>query len=337
MTKGRLVPNAVGLMLAAAIAAASLSGQVSAGLAPSTQATVALPGLVTSFDPPTDWDIVATWIHSNIGDCLVWRDRKTGSFVPWLAERWARVDNTTWRFYLRKGVKFTDGEPFNAQAAKFTIDRILADPKMIVHPQWTFIKETRAIDDSTLEVVTAAPEPAMLSKISGTGCQEVPPNYLQQVGPQGFAQKPVGTGPYKMVQYLKDDRVVLQANPDYFKGRPGVDQLVIRSIPEPSTRVAELMRGGVDLVISVPTQDWPRVQSTPNLSLTKYLTTQTVLLVLRTDQGWVTADPRIRSAIDYAIDRRTLVKLAGGGIPTLTRVTPPTLAWHPVEMPCNSW
>ncbi len=217
----------------------------------------------------------------------------------------------------------------NAQAAKFTIDRILADSKMLVHPQWTFVKEARAVDDYTLEVTTAAPEPAMLSKMAGTGCQVVPPKYMQEVGLQGYAQRPVGTGPYKFVEFRKDDRVVLQANPDYFRGKPGVDQLVIRSIPEPSTRVAELLRGGVDLVVSVPTQDWQRVQTNPNLRLAKFLTTQTVLLVLRTDPGWVTADPRIRAAIDYAIDRRTLVKLAGGGVPTRTRVTPPTLAWHP--------
>ncbi len=321
--------RAVAVVLAVVFLATFATIGTNAGAAAPTTVTVAFSGLVTSFDPPTDWDIVATWIHSNIGDCLVWRDRKTGAFVPWLAERWQRINDTTWRFSLRKGVKFTDGEPFDATAAKFTIDRILADPKMLVNPQWTFIKSTRVVDPLTLEVVTAAPEPAMLSKMSGTGCQEIPPGYMQQVGEQGYAQHPIGTGPYKMMQFLKDDRVVLAANPDYFKGKPAIDQLVVRSIPEPSTRVAELLRGGVDLVISVPTQDWSRVQSNPNLTLVKYMTPQTVLLILRTDQPWVTSDPRIRAALDYAIDRKTLVKLAGGGIPTLTRVTPPTLAWHP--------
>jgi peptide/nickel transport system substrate-binding protein len=321
--------RAVAVVLAVVFLATFATIGTNAGAAAPTTVTVAFSGLVTSFDPPTDWDIVATWIHSNIGDCLVWRDRKTGAFVPWLAERWQRINDTTWRFSLRKGVKFTDGEPFDATAAKFTIDRILADPKMLVNPQWTFIKSTRVVDPLTLEVVTAAPEPAMLSKMSGTGCQEIPPAYMQQVGEQGYAQHPIGTGPYKMMQFLKDDRVVLAANPDYFKGKPAIDQLVVRSIPEPSTRVAELLRGGVDLVISVPTQDWSRVQSNPNLTLVKYMTPQTVLLILRTDQPWVTSDPRIRAALDYAIDRKTLVKLAGGGIPTLTRVTPPTLAWHP--------
>jgi len=176
------VAQVVAIVLAAVFVATFATVGTNAGAAAPTTVTAAFSGLVTSFDPPTDWDIVATWIHSNIGDCLVWRDRKTGAFVPWLAERWQRVNDTTWRFYLRKGVKFTDGEPFDANAAKFTIDRILADPKMLVNPQWTFIKSTQVVDPLTLEVVTAAPEPAMLSKMSGTGCQEIPPAYMQQVG-----------------------------------------------------------------------------------------------------------------------------------------------------------
>jgi peptide/nickel transport system substrate-binding protein len=292
--------------------------------------TIALPELVTSFDPPTDWSIVSTWIHSNISDCIVWRDRKTGRFIPWLAEKWERLNDTTWRFSLRKGIKFHNGEPFNAAAAKFTIDRILADRRMITHAQWNhFVKEIKAVDEYTVEVTAQGPEPAMLSKLAGTGCQVTPPRYMQEVGPQGYAAKPVGTGPYKFVEWRKDDRVVLQANPDYFLGRPGVDELVIRAIPEASTRVAELQRGGVDLMISVPTQDWQRIEGNASLQLVRFLTTQTMLLGMRTGPGWVTSDRRIRAAVEHAIDREALVKLAGGGIPTRTRVTPPTLGWHP--------
>jgi peptide/nickel transport system substrate-binding protein len=325
-----LLVRVAALAVVAILAALSVFNPAFAGPSASKRLNVAFQELVTSFDPPTDWAIVATWIHSNIGDCLVWRDRKTGRFVPWLAEKWQRLSDTSWRFTLRRGVKFHNGEPFNAQAVKFTIDRILADKKMLVYNQWLFVKEIKVVDDQTIEIATPAPEPAMLSKMAGTGCQMVPPAYMQQVGPQGFAQKPVGTGPFKFVEFRKDDRVVLEANPDYFQGKPDIDQIVIRAIPEPSTRVAELLQGGVDLVVSVPSQDWQRVESNRNLTLNKALTTQTVLLVLRHTQGMVTADPRIRAAIDYAIDRKTLVKLAGtGAVPTRTRVTPPTLGWHP--------
>jgi peptide/nickel transport system substrate-binding protein len=317
------------LALASLFVVLSVFHPAAAGPQPKKRLTVAFQELVTSFDPPFDWAIVATWIHSNISDCMVWRDRETGKFIPWLAERWQKINDTTWRFFLRKDVKFHNGEPFNAQAVKFTIDRMLQDRKMLVWAQWQFVNEIKVIDDFTVEVVTRSPEPAMLSKMAGTGCQMVAPRYMQQVGLQGYASKPVGTGAFKVVEWRKDDRIVLEANPDYFQGKPGVDELIIRAIPEPSTRVAELLRGGVDLVVSVPTQDWDRVRGNQNLKLNRFLTTQTMLIAFRTGPGWVTADPRIRAAAEYAIDRDQLIKIAGGGIPTRTRITPPTLGSHP--------
>ncbi len=298
---------------------------------------VGLPELVTSFDYPYDWAIVATWIHSNLSDCLVWRDRETGEFTPWLAESYENIDDTTWRLKLREGISFTNGEPFDATSAKYTIDRILADPQALVHGQWTFISEVKIIDDYTIEIHTAEPEPAFLSKISATGCQVVPPVYTAEVGNEGFSQQPIGLGPYTLVEFVKDDHITLAANPDYWRGKPAIDQIVLRSIPEASTRVAELLQGGVDLITSVPIQDWERVESNPDLVLEPFLTTQIMMIALRAgpsesipDFTGATTDPRVRQAIDLAIDRQAIIDLLGGmGIPTLTRVTPPTACSDP--------
>jgi peptide/nickel transport system substrate-binding protein len=299
--------------------------------------TVGLRELVSSFDYPYDWAIVATWIHSNIGDCLIWRDRETGEFVPWLAESYENIDETTWQMTLREGITFHNGEPFNAEAARYTIERILADETALVHPQWTFLSEINVIDEYTIEFVTAAPEPAFLSKMAGTGCQVVPPAYTEEVGTEGFGQEPIGTGPFRFVEWIRDDRVVLEANPDYWRGAPDVDQLIFRAIPEDSTRVAELLTGGVDLMVSVPIQDWPRIEEEAGLTLDPYITTRVMLLALRAgssepmpDWEGSTADPLVRQAIAYAIDRQALIDLIGGmGVPTLTRVTPPTLGSNP--------
>ena len=298
-----------------------------------TQLVVGMKELVTSFDPPYDWNIPATWVHSNISDCLVWRDRQTAEFVPWLAESWKNIDDTTWQITLRQGVKFSNGEPFNAEAAKFTIDRIQADEKALVWAQWQFIKEIKIVDDYNLEIVTATPEPAFLSKMAGTGCQVVPPKYYQEVGHEGYSQAPIGTGAFTFKEFKKDDRIVLEANPDYFRGKPGVDELIFRSIPEDSTRVAELLTGGVDLVMSIPQQDWARVEANPDLTLDRFTTTQVMELILRggpspsmPDFNGITVNPKIRAAIEYAIDRQAIVDLLDGmGIPTRTRITPPTL------------
>jgi peptide/nickel transport system substrate-binding protein len=288
---------------------------------------------VTSFDYPYDWAIVATWIHSNIGDCLVWRDRETAEFVPWLAESWENVDETTWTFQLREGITFHNGEPFNAEAVKYTIERIQADETALVHAQWVFISEINVLDEYNIEFKTGANEPAFLSKMAGTACQVVPPVYTEEVGTEGFGQAPIGTGPFKFVEWVRDDRVVLEANPDYFQGAPGIDQLIFRAIPEDSTRVAELLTGGVDLITSVPMQDQERVEGAGNLVVDSFLTTQVQLIALRsgsssTYEDWtgITEDPRIREAIAYAIDRQALVDLLGGTVvPTLSRIIPPTL------------
>ncbi len=298
-------------------------------------ATVGMVELVTSLDPPTDWAIAATWIHMNMFDCLVWRNRDTAEFEPWLAASYENIDATTWRFKLREGVTFHNGEPFNADAVAWTFERILADDTMITHPQWKFIKEVQVSDPYTVDIVTQAPEPAMLSKISGTGCGIQAPAQGQAQQASGAEYEPVGTGPFMFSEWVKDDYIELVANPDYWQGKPPIDTLLFRAIPEVSTRVASLISGDVDLMVGVPKQDWERVNANEGTSVEEYLTNRTLLLALRTapsggmlDWSGPTSDPLVREAISLAVDRATLIELIDGlGTPTLSRITPPTLGW----------
>lgn len=297
--------------------------------------TIGMNELVTSLDPPTDWAIAATWIHMNLFDCLVWRNRETAEFEPWLAESWENVNDTTWRLKLREGVKFHNGEDFNADAVVWTYQRILDDDTMITHNQWTFIKEINVLGPYEVEIVTTDPEPAFLSKMAGTGCGIQAPEHGKAQADSGEEYTPVGTGPFMFVDWVKDDSITLQANPDYWGGKPEIDTLIWRSIPEVSTRVANLLTGDVDLVVSVPGQDWNRVNENPDTRIKQFLTTRVLLLALRTgpsepqpDWTGVTSDVRVRQAISYAIDRQALIDLIDGlGIPVLSRITPPTLGW----------
>ncbi|MCW5849484.1 MAG: hypothetical protein KIT87_05350 [Anaerolineae bacterium] len=290
----------------------------------------------TSLDPPTDWAIQATWVHMNLFDCLVWRNRDTNEWAPYLATSWQNINETTWRFKLREGVEFHNGEKFNADAVIWTYQRILDDPKMITYAQWTFIKEMKKISDYEVEFVTKTPEPAFLSKMAGTGCGIQAPIHGKQVGAD-VSTKPVGAGPYKLVSYTKGDRVILQANEKYWAGKPDIDTVEIRAIPEAATRVAALLSGQIDLTPAVPSQDWKRVQDNANLKLEKALTTQVMILFLRagpsskyTDWKGVTSNAKIRQAISLAIDRKALVDLVDGmGVPTTSRITPPTLGSDP--------
>ncbi len=321
-------------------AAAPAEGETAAGEATGSEAamddttvTVGMNELVTSLDPPTDWAIAATWIHMNLFDCLVWRNRETAEFEPWLAESWENVDETTWRFKLREGVTFHNGEEFNADAVNWTYQRILDDDTMITHGQWTFIDQINILSPYEVEIKTTAPEPAFLSKMSGTGCGIQAPEHGMAQAESGEEYVPIGTGPFQFVDWVKDDSITMAANENYWQGKPDIDTLIWRSIPEVSTRVANLITGDVDLVISVPSQDWERVNENEGTTIKQFLTTQVMMLALRTgpseknpDWEGITSDKRIRQAISYAIDREAIIDLIDGmGIPVLSRVTPPTL------------
>ena len=296
---------------------------------------------VESWDPPAGWDTASEWIEMNVYDCLVYPDRETGKIVGWLAEKYEALSPTVWKINLRQGVKFHDGSDFTAEDAKFSIDRILngTKEKFIVFDQWSFVKEVRILDPYTIEIETAAPDPSFLSELAGTGCGVVSKKYVESVGDDGLANKGMGTGPFKLVEYDRESFVKLEANADYWGGKPQVDELTFRVIPEPATRVAELLSGGVNLITSVLPQDWERITADKNLKVVKYLTDRVYgLTIAHTPPPGVdavaTSNADIRAAIDYAIDRQELIDLAGGsGKATLTRLTPPIPCWDAVQPP----
>lgn len=303
-------------------------------------ATIGMNELPTLLDPPKDWGIASTWVHMNIFDCLVWRNRETADFEPWLAASWENIDDTTWRFKLKEGITFHNGEAFNADAVKWTYERITSASRdeFITFNQWTFITDINILSPYEVEITTASPEPAFLSKMAGTGCGIQAPIAGAEMDASGD-YTPIGTGPYKFVEYIKDDVLTLEANADYWQGKPDIDTLLWRSLPETSTRVANLITGDVDLILGVPSQDWERVNNNEGTSVQDYLTSQVMLLALRggpseqnPDWTGLTSDVRIRQAISYAIDRATLIEVIDGmGVPVLSRITPPTLGWSETQ------
>jgi peptide/nickel transport system substrate-binding protein len=320
-----------------AVLALALPATAFAQTQPGSAITIAQGELPTSLDPPRDWAIASTWIHMNLFDCLVWRDRDTMEFVPWLAESWENVNETTWRMKLREGVTFHNGEPFTADAVVWTYERIYTASReqFITFNQWTFIAEINVISDYEVEFVTANPDPAFLSRISGTGCGVQAPVAGRAMTPETYV--PIGTGPYQFVSYVRDDALVMKANESWFKGAPVIETVTWRSVPEASTRVASLLTGEADLISAVPFQDWARINANDGTSVTQYLTTQVMMLAMRAganaqypDYAGPTENPLIRQAIKYALDRETIVDVIDGlGIPTLSRITPPTLGWDP--------
>jgi len=249
-----------------------------------------------------------------IFDTLLRRNIKTLQLEGNLAESWRAVNETTWQFKLKRGVKFHNGEPFDAAAVKFSVERML-NPKQAAPGRTSIatIDHVDIVDAYTVNVITRAPFPLLPIRMSPGHCGTVgivPPKYLAQVGDAGFAVKPVGTGPYKFVEWVKDERLVLEANKDYHRGAPAIERLVFRPVPELTTRVAALLSGQADLVSDVPPDQTGKIQGSGTAHVEVSTLGGFVIMVKMTNYlmpgPW--QDARVRKAINYAIDMDTIIK-----------------------------
>jgi peptide/nickel transport system substrate-binding protein len=277
-----------------------------------------------TLDPANHYSISATSVLRHVYDPLldVTNDDK---FVPALAESWRPVNNTTWRFTLRKGVSFHDGTPFNADSVVFTLKRVRDNTKLIKSFVYQDIEDVRKDDDHTVTVTTKRPFGSLPAHLTMLGM--LPPG--AGGAEDAFFQKPVGTGPFRFVSWTHGDHVDLAANPKYWKtGLPKVETLKVRFIPELSTRAAALRAGEIHVIDRV----WPdMVQTLKNTPGVKVLDTPAIEA-----QRWhfqlareSVKDPRVRKAISLAIDRNVIIKdlLLGYARPVVNPV-PPGLLGH---------
>jgi peptide/nickel transport system substrate-binding protein len=249
-----------------------------------------------------------------IFDTLLRRNLKTLQLEGNLAESWRLINDTTWQFKLRRGVKFHNGEPFDATAVKFSIERML-NPQQAAPGRTSIatIDRVEIIDPLTVNVITKTPFPLLPVRMSPGHCGTVgilPPKYVAQVGDAGFAVKPVGTGPYRFVEWVKDERLVLEANKDYHRGAPAIERLVFRPIPELTTRVAALLSGQADLVSDVPPDQVGKVKAS-GVAKIEVSTLGGFIIMMKITNYLMPGpwqDARVRKAINYAIDMDTIIK-----------------------------
>ena len=274
---------------------------------------------------PQNWDPVDTFllawggIASNIYDGLVRRDENL-ELQPGLATSWETLDDgMRYRFNLREGVTFHNGEPFDAEAVKYTFDRLLGEQGAQGPQQsnYTTIDRVEVIDDLTVDILMAQPDPVILTKLSGYGAMIVPPDYIEENGEEYFNLHPVGTGPFQFVSYDQGSRLTLEANPDYFEGAPKLDELVFRFIREDSTRLAELQSGAVDILNNLAYSAIPTVEADPDLEIVSVPGPTIYSLALKTAEPAATADVRVRRALNMAVDKQALIDafLGGRGTP----------------------
>ncbi len=222
-----------------------------AGLTFSSWSLAAGSLTVSSPQDPGSWDPIDTFlvnwasVATNLYDGLTYRGPDL-QLKPGLATSWEQLDDgKRIRFHLRENVTFHNGEPFNAQAVKFTFDRLLGDEgkKGPQRSNYTAIDHVEIIDDYTVDFYLNAPDPVLLTKLAGYGAMIVPPKYIQEHGDAYFNTHPVGTGPFKFKAYSPKVSIELEPYAGFWGNAPKLSQLTYRFISEPSTAVAELQSG----------------------------------------------------------------------------------------------
>jgi len=275
-------------------------------------------------------------ISNNIFDTLV-RLNERNDYEPWLAESWENPDDNTWIFHLREGIKFTNGEPVDAHAVKYSLERII-DPE-VKSPQasrLSFVQEIQAPDAKTVVIKTKEPYAALLNIM--TLMFIVPPKAVEEMGNEKFAQSPIGSGPFIFEEFTAGEKVVLKANKDYWKGAPKIDKVIFRPISEASTRIASLKTGEVDIIMAIPPNNLKDLQSSPDIKTTAKTG---VMLYMGLDTFTAPLDNvKVRQAINYAIDKETIVnsillgtaKVMAGPVFDVTKGFDPNIKPYPYDV-----
>ncbi len=256
---------------------------------------------------------IVDWTTNNqlehIYDRLVDRDPKSYKPAPMLATGWKVVNDTTWEFTLRQGVKFHNGEPFNAASVKATMDYI-NDPANKTHyqPRWAQVKEVLVVNDYTVRFVTEKPWPGLIDRMAATDFLPMPPKMLKEQGVQALVTKPTGTGPFKFVQWARDERLVLEKNPDYWKGAADLNRVTFRYIPEFSARLAALLAGEIDIMKDVPPHAVEMVDKSGKARLRSTVSSRINYLALVNLKPGPMQDLRVRKAINHAVNVDELIQ-----------------------------
>lgn len=247
-----------------------------------------------------------------------------------LATDWRQVDPVTWEFNLRKGVKFSNGDDFTCNDAKFTLDRILdpATKSRQVPVYFSEVNTSKCVDDFTFQITTKNPYPAFIERISFF--RIVPAKAFQEMGADKFAANPIGSGPYKFVSWTQGSQMVLTANETHWRGAPPIKNLEIRNVIESSTRLAMLKSGEVDFIDNVPPCDAASLAADPNLAVEDTRSLNAIFIGM-SDLKPPFDNIKLRQALNYAVDWDEIIKtvLCGYGYRNASSIGALTFGYDP--------
>ena len=271
---------------------------VSPALAAAQNIVIALGSEPTTLDPQLREDGGERAVNDNIYETLL-RRTPEGELVPGLAAADpVLIDPETWEVKLRTGISFHNGEPFNADAVVYSIKRII-DP-LFNSEQISFfntIRDAAKVDENTVRIMTKGPDPILPSRLYWM--KMVPPAHSKD---PDFAQTPMGTGPYRFVEWKRGRDIVLERHSGYWGDAPQIQKVTYRFVSEPGTRLAGLMAGEFDVITNLLPEFTAQVPQHIHI-----LGLEHPIIILNADGG-PTQDVRVRKALNLAVDKTALAE-----------------------------
>jgi len=304
-------------------AGALLPGRAVLAGASDASVTIAWPSDVPSWDPNKRFAPDAQSLFKLVYDQPILQDPDL-TLIPSLMTEWELApDALSMRFTLRDDVKFQNGAPMTAEDVRFTFfERVQSGEKLDIGNSWKHITDIEVTSPTSGVFKFSRPAPTAPQWLAFMGGFIVPKAYMTEVGAEGFLNAPIGTGPYKLVEYQMNSRMVFEANEDYWGGAPEIKKITVDVIKDASARVAAVQSGQADLTINIPVRETERLDKLDGITGEINPITRVILLQMRNDGEF--ADENVRLAAHHAINKAALSKaFYGGAAVPLSVVAPP--------------
>ena len=281
-----------------------------------TEITIAQTADAETMDPGKTTLILNVNFMFNLYDTLTRWDAAL-KLQPGLATSWKNVSDTVWEFALRPGVKFHDGAPLTADDVKATLERLMMPGKTLYQTSFATVSSVEVAGPHTLRVTTRSPDSLLPVRMAQMGSQIIPARFARSdAGAAELSRKPIGTGAYRLVEWMKDDRVTMEANREWWgwEGKPpAIERAIWKPIPDDFARLSALERGEVDIITNVPPDQVEGIREGRNTRIVAVPSTRTVIFSMNASQPPL-SDKRVRQALHYALDVPSIIRNLYGGL-----------------------